>query len=335
MIKDFREMKRILVKQSILAFKIYDMIVSSFLPAVTQMIYDMGLQDSLEGITFECPTQALKEKTPVVRCLLEGKNYTSKEIDELFSNSKKTGESLYYVEEEKLQNIAPDIIFTQDVCEVCQIDTECTAAAVSKLEKMPELIALTPQSLEDVFETAITIARAMKKEEIGVTYVSKLKKRIDRVIDVQRKHQLLPKSTLLLEWIDPLFNCGHWIPHQISYAGGIDMMSHPSGDSIVIPWEKIVMYNPEVLIIAPCGYNVKRTLDDMKFLEEKPEWETLQAVKNDQVYIADFDMFTQPSASTLVNGIEVLAKIIHSEYYPTPTNLEHKFVNYADLKLVI
>ena len=126
--------------------------VSSFLPAITQMIYDMGLEDLLDGITFECPEKALSEKQRVVRCVMEGKNYTSKEIDTLFSNSKRTGESLYYVDEPILASIAPDIIFTQDVCEVCQIDTKCTAAAVANLEKEPELIPINPASLQDVFE---------------------------------------------------------------------------------------------------------------------------------------------------------------------------------------
>ena len=303
------------------------MIVSSFLPAVTQMLYDMNLQDYLEGITFECPAQALAEKKPVVRCVLEDKEYTSKEIDALFSNSKKTGESLYYVDEALLAAIAPDVIFTQDVCEVCQIDTECTAAAVAKLAKQPKIIPLTPQSLEDVFTTAITIAKAIDKEAEGKAYVASLKERIHKVIDVQRANLLSPKTVLLLEWIDPLFNCGHWIPHQIAYAGGVDLLSHPAGDSIVIPWEKIVKYNPEVIVMAPCGFGIQRTLEDMKFLEEKPEWKTLQAVQNNQVYIADFDMFTQPSASTLVNGIECLAAMIHPNHYTIGANLKAKFLN--------
>lgn len=306
------------------------MVVSSFLPAVTQMIYDMNLQDALEGITFECPEQALKEKIPVVRYVLEGKDLTSREIDAIFSNSKATGEDLYYVDQQELEKIAPDIIFTQDVCEICQIDTECTAAAVALLEKKAEIIAITPQSLEDVFDSVITIAKAMGKEKAGITHVHKLKQRISIVIDVQRIHKLQPKSVLLLEWVDPLFNCGHWIPHQIAYAGGIDMLSHPSGDSIVVPWEKIVRYNPEVIVIAPCGFTIKRTLEDLRFLEEKPEWRSLKAVQNEQVYIADFDMFTQPSASTLVNGIEALAAMIHPSFYQIPKQLTHKVCKYTE-----
>ena len=107
--------------------------VCSFLPAATQMIYDMGLQDMLHGITFECPVQALSEKQKVVRYVLEGKKYSSTEIDKIFSASKAQGKSLYYVDDALLQSIEPDVIFTQDVCEVCQIDTACTAAAVAKL----------------------------------------------------------------------------------------------------------------------------------------------------------------------------------------------------------
>lgn len=305
--------------------------VASFLPAITQMIYDMGLQHMLDGITFECPKVALNEKQRVVRCVMEGKNYTSDEINTLFSNSKKTGESLYYVDEPVLASIAPDIIFTQDVCEVCQIDTKCTAAAVANLEKQPELIPINPASLQDVFDSVLTIAKALGQEEVGKKHIDNLEERVAKVLDVQRKNRLLQKSVMLLEWIDPLFNCGHWIPHQIGCAGGVDLLAHPSGDSIVIEWEKIVKYDPEVLIIAPCGYTTETTLKDMPFLTNREEWQQLRAVKNKAVYIADFDMFTQPSASTLVNGIEVLAKIIHPAYFTVESNLQSKFSNYFDL----
>jgi iron complex transport system substrate-binding protein len=310
------------------------MIVSSFMPAVTQMIYDMGLQEYLHGITFECPKIALAEKKVVVRYKLEGQELTSVEINTIFSKTKAEGGTLYYIDEPVLESIAPDVIFTQDVCDVCQIDTACVATSANKLPKVPKLISITPNSLEDVFENAITIADAFGKKEVGIAHVKKLKERIYSIVDLQRAKRIQLKSVLMLEWIDPLFNCGHWIPHQIGYAGGIDLLSHPSGDSIVIPWDKIVKYNPEILIIAPCGYQISRTLEDMKFLEEKPEWTTLSAVKNGQVYLADFDMFTQSSADTLVNGIECLAKMIHPEYFEISGILNQKFINYKELIVV-
>ncbi|MCL6265589.1 ABC transporter substrate-binding protein [Flagellimonas myxillae] len=299
--------------------------VCSFLPAVTQMIYDMGLEDHLYGITFECPERALQEKQPVVRCILEGKNLSSKEIDTLFSASKNQGKDLYYVDEQLLEQIEPDIIFTQDMCDICQIDTACTAAAVAKLKKQPELISISPESLEDVFASAVTIAKALGREELAYTYLDSLNKRIDKVVDDLRSVKAVPKRVMLMEWLEPIFNCGHWIPHQIGYAGGVDMLSNPSGDSVVTSWEKILKYNPEILVIAPCGFTVERTLEEMHMLTSKKGWRDLKAVQENKVFIADFDMFTQSSANTLVNGIEVLAGMFHPEAVKVPEHLTTKF----------
>lgn len=298
----------------------------SFLPAATQMIYDMGLQDCLHGITFECPENARTEKPAVVRCVMEGKHYSSQEIDRIFSASKAQGKSLYYVDEALLQQIGPDVIFTQDVCEVCQIDTACTAAAVEKLDKQPGLVPLSPQSLTDVFDTAITIAKALGREEAAYSYLASLRGKIDTVIDNLRKERALPRRVMVMEWTEPVYNCGHWIPHQVGYAGGIDMLSNPSGDSIVIPWEKIRKYDPEVLVIAPCGFEVKRTLEEVHLLSAKPGWDQLQAVQNKEVYVADYDLFTQPSASTLVEGIELLAGLFHPGIFSVPAPLQHKYI---------
>jgi iron complex transport system substrate-binding protein len=299
------------------------------------MIYDMGLQHLLQGITFECPPQALAEKPKVVRCVMEGKNYSSAEIDKIFSASKAQGKSLYYVEEELLQQIQPDIIFTQDTCEVCQIDTKFTAAAVARLTKQPQIIPLTPNNLQDVYQTAITIAIAMGHEEAAYTYLSSLQKRTASILDTLRRHQMPLKRVMLMEWIEPIYNCGHWIPFQIAQAGGIDMLSNPSGDSIVTPWEKIVKYNPEVLVIAPCGFHIERAKEEMHLLTKKDNWNDIEAVKTSQVYLADFDLFTQPSASTLVDGIELLAALFHPSLFSIPSHLQHKTALFNQLPLYV
>ena len=305
---------------------------SSFLPAATQMIYDMGLQNYLHGVAFECPTIALNEKQKVVRCMLEGKNYSSAEIDKIFSASKAQGKSLYYVDEKILRQIQPDIIFTQDVCEVCQIDTACTAAAVAKLEKQALLIPLTPQNLDDVYNTAIIIASALGEEEAAYKYLASLKKRIQHILDTLRAHSMPLKRVMLMEWIEPVYNCGHWIPFQIAQAGGIDMMGNPSGDSIVTPWKKILKYNPEILIVAPCGFHVNRSMEEIHLLTEKQGWQSIQAVQNKNVFVLDYDLFTQPSASTLVNGIELLTALFHPQLFKVPQHLQHKFVNLHQTK---
>ena len=314
---------------------ISNMTASSFLPAATQMIYDMNLQHVLDGITFECPPIALKEKRPVVRCVLEGKTYNSTEIDRIFSASKAQGKSLYYVDEALLASIAPDIIFTQDLCEVCQIDTACTAAAVARLRKEPRLVALSPNTLEDVFATALTIAAALGHEEAAFSYLGGLRKRMDDVTDTLRAGRLPPKRVLLMEWIEPIYNCGHWIPYQIAAAGGIDMLSNPAGDSVVTAWEKILRYDPEVLVVAPCGFSVERSLQEIGLLTGRPGWGQLTAVRNRSVYIADYDLFTQPSAGTLVDGIEMLAAMFHPDFFKVPAHLRQKCLHLEGGSVVV
>jgi len=300
------------------------MTACSFLPAATKMIYDMGLQDLLQGVTFECPPESAG-KPVVVRCMLEGKNYSSTEIDRIFSASKAQGKSLYYVEEELLQKIAPDIIFTQDVCEVCQIDTACTTAAVAKLEKQPLIIPLTPGNLSDTFQTAVTIATALGREEAAYQYLASLQKRTDTIIDTLREYRAPLKRVMVMEWIEPVYNCGHWIPYQIANAGGVDMLSNPGGDSIVTNWDKILRYNPEVLVIAPCGFHIDRAQEELHLLKARPGWQQLQAVKDGAVFLADYDLFTQPSPGTLTDGIELLAALFHPGIFTVPEKLQHKY----------
>ncbi len=299
------------------------------------MIYDMKLEHLLHGVTFECPSEALVDKPKVVRCVMEGKVMTSVEIDQLFSASKRDGESLYYVDEPILQKIAPDIIFTQDTCEVCQIDTACTASAVAKLPKLPQLISLSPNNLQDVFDCALTIARALGQEEAAFRYLSPLQDTLDSIVDTLRVHKAPLKRVLLMEWIEPIYNCGHWIPHQIAYAGGVDMLSNPSGDSIVTPWDKVVKYDPEVLVIAPCGFHIQRAQEELFLLQQKPGWKNLKAVQLGQVYLADFDLFTQPSASTLVSGVELLAALFHPTIFEVPERLQQKYQPFRDAELVV
>lgn len=303
--------------------------VCSFLPAVTQMIYDLDLQDHLHGVTFECPKEALNEKQKVVRCVLEGKDLDSAEIDKVYSASKAEGKSLYYVDEQALKQIQPDIIFTQDVCEVCQIDTKCTAEALSILDKQPRLLPYSPVRFEDALSGLVEIATAIGHEEKAYTYLAEVKATLAHITDKLRKGGATPKRVMLMEWTEPIYNCGHWIPDQIAYAGGIDMLSNPGGDSIRIPWEKVTKYNPEVLVIAPCGFETSRALRDMKILTAKPGWNELKAVEEKAVFLADYDLFTQPSVSTLLSGVQVLAALFHPEIFDIPEKLKSKVLDFT------
>ncbi|WP_285056357.1 ABC transporter substrate-binding protein [Pedobacter ginsengisoli] len=300
--------------------------ILSFLPAATKMIYDMGLQEHLYGVTFECPKEAA-DLPKVVRCVLEGKNYSSLEIDRIFSASKAQGKSLYWVDEELLEQIGPDVIFTQDTCEICLIDTACTLSSIANLSKQPALVTLSPNNLQEVFDCALTIATTLGREEVALHYLAGLKQKLDDIIDQLRAGRAPLKRVMIMEWIAPIYNCGHWIPFQIAAAGGVDMLSNPGGDSIVTKWEKVRKYNPEVLVIAPCGFDIERSMEEMHLLSANPGWEDLEAVKNKAVYIADFDMFTQPSAGTLVHGIQALAAMFHPELFLPEPYIAKRFIN--------
>lgn len=297
----------------------------SFLPAATAMIYEMGLAQLLYGVTFECPAYAL-HLPKLVRCVLEGKVYTSTEIDEIFSKSQRKLESLYYVDIELLKSIEPDVIFTQDVCEICQIDTECTAAAASQLRKQPHIVALSPNNLNDVFQCALDIGKALGKLEVAETYIDHLKGKLSDVRSCLRLSQRPIVKITILEWIAPIYNCGHWIPYQIIAAGAADSLAIPGGNSKAITWSALQESNPEVLIIAPCGYTIERSLQEIKLLQSSPGWFDLKAVQNKRTYLADFDLFTQPSIGTLIDGIFLLAALAHPSLFTIPPHLKKKFI---------
>ncbi|WP_395045902.1 ABC transporter substrate-binding protein [Flavobacterium sp.] len=304
--------------------------ICSFLPAATSMIYEMGLENELVGVTFECPSN----KPKVVRTYLEGTHHSSKEIDQIVSQSKAQGKSLYYIDDALLASLQPDIIFTQDVCDVCQIDTSHVARSIYKLTKEPELIPLIPRNLEDIYKNAITIAKAFGKEERAYELLVKLKIRTDYILNTLRKNNAPLKRVMVMEWLDPIYNCGHWIPYQISQAGGVDMLSNPSGYSIVTDWERIRLYNPEVLVVAPCGFEVERASQEIEALTKLEGWDTLKAVQNNAVFMADADLFTQPS-TTVVDGIELLAALFHPTIFEVPSKLKHKYLAFHTAEKVM
>lgn len=295
--------------------------VCSFIPAATHMLYELGLDHYLHGVSFECPS----DKPKIVQSHLDGERYSSAEIDAIVSESNSMGKSLYYVDMERLTSIEPDIVFTQDVC----VSTSIVQRAIGSLEKQPKVVPLIPQRLADVYNNILTVATELGHEKRGLEYLASLQKRVRSVTDKLREHQVGPKRVMVIEWLDPVYNCGHWIPDQIALAGGVDMLSNPAGYSIATPWEKVQKYDPEVLVIAPCGFSLERSKKEITRLTDKPGWNELTAVKNEQVYLADSDFFTRPSGS-LIDGIELLASVFHPGLFSMPENLQKGIIHLTE-----
>jgi iron complex transport system substrate-binding protein len=300
--------------------------VCSFVPAATSIIYELGLQDLLCGVTFECPAEA--DKPRVVRSALEGQQLTSAEIDRLASDAAREGRSLYSIDLDLLRRLAPDLIITQSVCDVCQIGTSSVERAIAGLDRAPRIIALAPHTLEDVYSDCRAIAGALGHEEAAGVLLARLQQRTDAVLDRLRAHRAPLRRVLVLEWLDPLYNCGHWIPYQIAQAGGVDMLANPGGYSVPLAWERVRRYDPEVIVAAPCGFGIARVRQEVDALARQPGWAELAAATG-HVYLAGADLFTRPSA-TLVDGIELLAALFHPALFDVPARLREHVLPLAD-----
>lgn len=292
----------------------------TFLPAATHIVYELGLEDYLYGVTFECPS----DRPKVVRSVLEGHDLGSDEIEEVVAAFAREGKSLYYIDIDLLREISPDVIFTQHVCEVCQIDTSVVEEALGALEHRPEVVPLVPRRLEDIYENIITVAEALGRRDRGTKLVRALRQRINVITRSLQSRAAQKRRVMVMEWLDPIYNCGHWIPDQINRAGGVDKLSNPGGYSLQTEWEEILSYDPEVIVVAPCGFSVGRTREEVRRLTGRSGWSDLAAVENGDVYLADADLFTRPSPS-VVDGIELLASLFHPDLFDAPAHLRSSF----------
>lgn len=281
--------------------------ICSFLPAATQALYRLGLENQVVGITFECPG----DKPRVVRSRLEDQSLSASDIDETVASAKKSGQSLYYIDESLLATLAPDIIFTQDVCTVCQIDTHLVRQVAKNLPRPPKIVPLLPKRLTDVWANIRTIAQTSGVPNQGEELLASIYDRIDRVQQswMGRSDQL--RIVSFLEWPEPLFNCGHWIPDMIELAGGYDPLANPGGYSHRITFSDVQAQDPEIIVVAGCGLTVEQARKEMWSLSQKKGWTDLRAVRNEAVHVLPGDWFTCPGPG-LVDGIERLASIFHS-----------------------
>lgn len=292
--------------------------VCSFLPSATKIIYQLGLQDQLYGVTSYCES----DKPLVVRSSLDDTSLSASEIDTIVSRSKGSGTSLYQIDVPLLEEIAPDVIFVQDVCEICQVDSRYVQEVIKQLSYTPTLVSLTPYSIEDIWKTVEQVGEVMNAESVATSTIAKYKERISAISSAIDQAGRSPVSVFVMEWVDPIYNSGHWIPDQTRLAGGNDALAHPHRDSVALPLDKLLEYDPEYIIIAACGYDVHQTIDQYKksAMMQSNEWANLSAVQNNKVYTIDGDLFTCPSME-VVDGIEIMASILHPEAVLLPKTL--------------
>ena len=287
--------------------------IVSFLPSATEILYELGVGDKLVGVTHECnyPEQA-KSKPRVIHSSFDPDTMTSQEIDNKVVNLMHSGKDIYILDEPILKKANPDLIVAQGLCEVCSPYTKEIRRAVTILDNKPEVLILEPQNLDDILQNILDIAYKVSKLKEGQSIVDSLKKRITQV---QSRPKTSKPKVLCIEWLDPLFTAGHWVPQLVEMAGGINGISSTGDQSYRMEIDETIKFDPDIIILMPCGFDIKRTILEYEKLANNISWKSLDAVKNNKVYAVNAnEYFSKPGPRT-VTGLEILAKIIHPEIF--------------------
>lgn len=290
-----------------------DLRIASFLPAATEMVYQLGLGDQLVGVTHECdyPPQA-KTKPVLVDCALDLSGMTPKQIDEAVTLRMRSGQSLYKVDEDKLRRAAPNLLITQNLCQVCGLAGNEVSQVLKTLSPVPEILWQTPKNFEEVLEAYQELGRKTGRLEAARDWIMAAKEKVKNIAAKTAQYQRKTRVTFV-EWVDPIYCGGHWIPQMLDWVGAEDRNSKKGTDSVRIPWESVRDYQPEVVIVSPCGFKLDKALEYSRKLVERAGWKDLPAVKQGRVFAVDANSYFARPGPRIVEGVELLAHLIHPE----------------------
>jgi iron complex transport system substrate-binding protein len=295
--------------------------IVSLLPSATEIVYALGLGDSLVGVTHECDYPAEARTRPVVtRSLLDHSASSSAEIDETVNQQLRDGLSLYALDQALLAELRPDLLLTQALCAVCAVSYGEVERAVRDVSSgfgdlAPQVLSLEPAGLDDILKTIKTVGAALDARQQATEVVAGLQARIERVREGTAQAPSRPRVACL-EWIDPPFGPGHWLPELIDLAGGRPGLGKAHADSRRIAWDDVIAFAPEVIVVAPCGFELGRAMEEaLHVLPYRTGWEALPAVRKDRVYVADGNAYFSRPGPRIVDSLELLAELIHPELF--------------------
>tara|TARA_B100000029_G_scaffold428510_1_gene438457 strand:- start:2 stop:925 length:924 start_codon:yes stop_codon:yes gene_type:complete len=288
--------------------------IVSFLPSATELIFELGYQDKLFGVTHECVYPKYAQLKPrVIESVFDPSNLSSKQIDNKIIELTTEKKDIFKLNNKELKNAAPDLIISQEICEVCSAYTNQVNDAMKLLENKPEILTMNPHDIEGILSTIIDISKKIGAKERGEKIVTLLRTKIENIKNKTINHK---PNVLAIEWIEPFFTAGHWVPEMIEIAGGKNLISKKSEHSRKIKIEEIINTEPEIIILMPCGFNVDRTVKEYRNnLQNNTKWNTIKAVKENNIFAVDANsFFSKPSLRT-ITGIEILAKIIQPDIF--------------------
>jgi iron complex transport system substrate-binding protein len=294
-----------------------NMRIVSLLPSATEIVCELGLGDQLVGVSHECDFPPFVCKLPKVTQSLIPHDAASREIDELVREQIRSQAALYSLDAAMLEQLRPDVIVTQTLCNVCAVATAEVERAACQLSNYPKLVNLQPTRLADVFASLHQVAQAAGAPALAQAAVERLQARVAAVAQISQSVVHRP-CVLLLEWIDPPFCSGHWSPELVELAGGYELIGQAGQPSRRINWEEVVNADPEVLVITCCGFDVERMRQDIPILAAYPGFADLACVKAQRVYLIDGSAYFNRPGPRLVEGLEILAHALHPQLHPLP-----------------
>jgi len=291
--------------------------VVSLLPAATEIVASLGRLDDLVGVSHECDFPAeVAAKPRVTHCAIHGNRLPSAEIDEWVRTELRETGTLYTMDEPLIRELAPDVIITQRLCDVCAVGYGSVVKFAETLPGPPQVVNLEPLRLGDVFQDVLNVGAAIGAREEAAEVVAELQARVNAVR--RRANALARRRAVLLEWIDPPFRTGHWGPDLVTAAGGAEMIGVAGTPAVAIDWEAVRQAKPEVLILACCGFDVARTIQDLPLLREMPGWNELPAVQRGEVWVMDGSAYVSRPGPRLADTAELLAQCLHPDAFGEP-----------------
>ena len=294
--------------------------ICSLLPSGTEIIFALDLGDQLVAVTHECDVPARAGTIPIItRSTFDQATRGSRDIHNHVTEAMHRGSSIYSLDRELLERLDPNLILTQELCEVCAISYEEVVKAVHRLEvTLPgkrTILSLEPHDLAGVLHSIEQVGDAAGVHERASALVQTLRDRIKHIASMAHAAPIQPR-VFAMEWLDPPFTAGHWVPEMIRLAGGRDEMSREGTPSVQVSWEEIARYDPDILVLMPCSFSLERTINEFAALHVPEAWHHLQAVKSARVYAVEGATYFSRSGPRTVDGLQILAEIMHPELFP-------------------
>lgn len=287
--------------------------ICSLLPSATEILFALGCRDRVVGVTHECdfPEEA-KEKPRLIRSRVDPAAEAG-EIDRQVRALVDAGQSIYGVDAALLDSLGPDLIVTQDLCHVCAASPEDLGAALARMARRPEVLTLTPHTMEDVFGDVGRVGEAVGETERADELSAGLRGRVEAVAGRVAESGAAPVRVLCLEWLEPFYVAGHWVPEMVAKAGGADVFASAGQPSIRVKSEEIERCGADVMIVMPCGYDAERAGREFGEMRLAERWPEMPAVRNGRMFAIDANSYTARPGPRLVEGVEMMLAMFHPE----------------------